>query len=407
MPRRIKILRTAAYLTLGLTQSVAAQLLTERQAIQMLREGPHRQELQADVDEARAEALRHSFYPNPSANTSVEGAGRTEFYWINQPLLLNGRQTLLRQAAGSAVLAAESGAAHGLRQVEADMRRRYYELSYVQARKQLISESMPELERVVRALRVREAEGDASRLDRLRGEREIAEVETDLAEAETLISVAQARLAGFFGEAVSPANLYVQGSLEAAYGLPPIEDAIESGLTARADYRMEAEILERFRLEGEAATRQRIPNPVVGAGVKRADVGHQLATGPFLGVSVDLPLFDRGQVESRLADAKASRARARMRIVESQVVSDVRATYEALLQRRQIARNYRLEAVARSEELLRITRVAYQEGEIGILELMEAIRDAQVTNLRQLELQAAAKLAEVEFDRGIGRELLP
>ena len=58
-------------------------------------------------------------------------------------------------------------------------------------------------------------------------------------------------------------------------------------------------------------------------------------------------------------------------------------------------------------DLSRITRLAYQEGEVGILELLDSYRVTRQSLLRLLELEALAKEAQVELDRAVGEEVLP
>jgi cobalt-zinc-cadmium efflux system outer membrane protein len=385
----------------------AAQGLTERQALRLFRESPYHRELQAEVHVVRAGNQRHNLYPNPSVSATFEGAGRTDFFMIEQPLVVNGRHHLLRQAGDSAIRVAETSADHALHQIEARLRRSFYQLAYAQGRQALIRESIGELEALARILRERERAGEGSKFDRLRAELEIVDLETESAETETLIAAARAKLAGFLGERVHPDALSANGTMEAAYELPSLRGTFAEALSARSDYKVETERLEQLRLEGKAANRLRIPNPVVSGGLKRAVVGDRYLNGPVLAVGIDLPLFDKGQVDRALAEAKADRTRARRRILESQILADVRAAHDSLRLRRQIARDYRVQMGKRTRDLLEIAQVAYEEGELGILELLNAFRNAQRTKLRQWELRAAAKLAEVEFDRSVAKELLP
>ncbi len=385
----------------------SAQGLTEPQALQLLRQSPYHSELQASVDVVRVSTRRDNLYPNPSVSATFEGAGRTDFFVFEQALAVNGRRNLLRQAGDTAIRVAETDAAHALRQVEARLRRSFFRLVYAQQRRELIRESIAELHEVLRILREREAAGEGSKFDRLQAEREVFERETEAAESEAMLAAIRAELAGYLGEAVRPDALSADGTLDAGYPLPPLPDAFADGLARRSDYRGETERLEQFRLEGEAAHRRRIPNPVVSGGVKRADAGGRYLNGPVVGVSVDLPLFDKGQIDRQLAEAKADRTRARRRVLESQILADVRAAHDSLRLRRQIAQNYQMHGGQRAQELLAIAEVAHQEGELGILELLSTYRVAQQAKLRRLELQAAAKLAEVEFDRSVAKELLP
>jgi cobalt-zinc-cadmium efflux system outer membrane protein len=126
-----------------------------------------------------------------------------------------------------------------------------------------------------------------------------------------------------------------------------------------------------------------------------------------LSVSVNLPLFNKGQVERQLAEAEADHTRARRQVLENQILAEVRGAYDSVRLRREIAETYRQQSQNRAEELRAIADVGYREGELGILELVDSYRVEQQARLRLLELQAAAKLAEVEFDRVVGKEVLP
>ncbi len=54
-----------------------------------------------------------------------------------------------------------------------------------------------------------------------------------------------------------------------------------------------------------------------------------------------------------------------------------------------------------------IATAAYEEGEYGILELLDAHRVTLGAELRLLDLSAAARRAAIELDRAIGGETTP
>lgn len=394
-------------LALCLALDVSAQALTEREALELLRASPYSRQLSAEAEIARVGAERQKTYPNPAVSATLEGAGRTDFLMFEQALAVNGRRSLLYEAAESGARAALSSADHTLRQVEAALRRSFYRLVYLQIRGQTAREHIAESEELLRILREREAAGEGSKFDRLQGEREVVEQETDLAQIEVMMGEARAEVARYLGDAVSPEGLAADGTLAPGFDLPPLPEAVAAGLRARGDYRVEAERLEQLRLEGEAAQRLRIPNPVVSGGVKRAEVAGQFVTGPVLGVSVALPVFRKGRVERAVAAAKTIRTQERRNALERQILAEVRSSHETLRLRRQMARDYRSQSEQRVQELAGIAQVAYREGELGILDLLETRRVAHRAQLQQLELDAAAKLAEVEFDRSVAKELLP
>ena len=390
-----------------LASAGSSQSLTEEKALRLLRSSPYSRQLRADAEIVRAGAQRQRTYPNPAVSATLEGAGRTDFFMFEQALAVNGRRSLLYAAAASEARAADSSADHVLRQVEAAVRRSFYRLVYLQARREVEQGHVTGLEELVRILREREAAGEGSKFDRLQGEREVVDQETELAQIEAMMGEARAHLARYLGDAVDATGLAADGSLAPGFDLPALGEALAAALAARSDYRVEAERLEQLRLEGEAADRLRIPNPVISGGLKRADVAGQTLSGPVIGVSVDLPLFRKGRAEREVAEAKTIRARERRNSLERQILAEVRSSHESLRLRRQIARDYQSRAEQKVQELAEIAKVAYTEGELGILDLLETHRVTHRTRLQQLELDTAAKLAEVEFDRSVAKELLP
>ena len=387
--------------------TAAAQTLTESQALQLLRESPYYRELQARVEVERARRRIDTLYPNPSAGASFEGAGRTDFYTVEQALPISGRLRLLRQAADSAVAATQAQTEYELRQFEADVRAAFQQLAYAQEHKETIAASIAELGELVRILREREEAGEGSTFDRLRAEREVVERRSEVDGVEAVIAQARARLAAFLGDRVAPEGIVAAGTLVPVETLPELQEAMQAALVARGDYRSQEARLVALSIEGQAADRRSIPTPTVSGGLKRAQVGESYQTGPVLSVSIDLPLFNKGQAERALADAEASRVRATREILESRILADVRGAYQALLLRRQAAERYEQDSRARAEELRRIAEIAYQEGELGILELVDSFRVAQQSQLRVLELRAAARFAAIELDRATGAEVLP
>jgi cobalt-zinc-cadmium efflux system outer membrane protein len=390
-----------------LAASAAAQTLTERQVLHLLRESPYYRELQARVEVTRAERRRGTLYPNPSATAAFEGAGRTDFYLFEQPLPVNGRRRLLVQAGESAVAATRAEADYELRRLEAELRAAFQQLIYVQERRDTIDRNIGEIDELVRILREREQAGEGSKFDRLRAEHEIVERESERAGVEGRIAETRARLAGFLGELISQDAIVAEEILTPDETPPELREAMQSALVARGDYRSQEARLETLRIEEEAADRRRIPNPVLSGGLKRSEVGGRYANGPVVSVSVDLPLFNKGQAEKTLAAAEATRTRARRQVLETQILADVRGAHESLLLRRRIAEQYEGDSGRRAEELREIAEVAYAEDELGILELLDAFRVSQQSKLRLLELRAAAKLAEIELDRAMGTEVLP
>jgi cobalt-zinc-cadmium efflux system outer membrane protein len=374
---------------------------------------PQAQELRARVSLTEAEARTRTVYPNPSVSYSREGAGYNEFFEASQTLPLNGRIRYLREAGAATVSVADANREGALWSLRTDLRVAFYRMVAAQERVRLLSASSSEVEQLIHVLRQREEEGEGSRYDRLRAERELGELRTDRVAANVLVAAARARVGGFLPEGTQVQS--VRGTLPVSFEPPILADLSRLAFDSRADYRAEQRALARYLLEEQAARRLRIPDPEVSAGVKRADVisgegSHPFSdvtrTGIVFSVSVPLPVFNSGRYQVARYQAEQEQARARAAVLARQIRTEIDGARDVLTIRREALVAYQHDLESMGVELTRIARVAYEEGEVGILELLDSFRVNRLASLRLLELQAGVREALIELERVVGAELV-
>jgi outer membrane protein, heavy metal efflux system len=384
-----------------------AQDWTEQRVIErFLDQNPYTREARARAEAVRAEAAGRILLPNPNAYLSREGAGYAAFFQIEQQLPITGRRGLLKQAGAAAVGVTETDSAAVMWALRSDVRLAFYRVLASQRREATLGDGIRDLDEVIRVLKTREQEGEGSRYDRLRAERELAEYRSQLAISGTEVAQARAALSGF----LPPATLgdRVAGSLETIAIVPDVDSLVQRALTHRSEYLSEQRQIERYRLEGRAAERLRYPEPVATAGVKRGEVAPGIReTASAIGITVPIPFFNKGQTEVARWRAEQDRAAARQSALERRIRAEVTGAAEALRLRKAAIAQYGSEVNSLGAELSRITRLAYQEGEVGILELLDSYRVTRQSLLRLLELEALAKEAQIELDRAVGEEVLP
>ncbi len=375
---------------------------------------PQARELRARVALAEAEARARTVYPNPSVAYSREGAGYNEFFEASQTLPLNGRIRYLREVGTAAVSVADANREAALWSLRSDLRLAFYRMVASQERLRVLSSANSEVEQLIHILRQREAEGEVSRYDRMRAEREATELRIDTAVARSLVAAAAARLAGYLPEGTRVQQ--VRGELPVSVQIPDLEELVRRAINARADYRAEQKSLVRYQIEEQAARHLRIPEPQVTAGFKRADVTSGVGPNPFsnvtrtglaISLSVPLPLFNNGRYEVARYQAEQEQANARIALLARQIRTEIQGAHDVLAIRRDALATYRRELESAGSELTRITQTAYQEGEIGILELLDSLRVSRAAGLRALELQAGVKEAFIELERVVGLEVRP
>lgn len=392
----------------------ASTVWSESQIIdRFLAQSPLARELRARVAVTQAEARTRTVYANPTISFSWEGAGYSAYYIEgSETLPVSGRLGYLRQAVGAAVAAADLNREGQLWSLRSDLRNAFFRMVAAQERVSALSSRIGEVEGLVRILRRREEEGEGSRYDRLRAERELIELRTDAIMARSLTAAAGAQLAAFLPEGTQVER--VRGDLQILPEVPDPENLVRRALHVRADYQAEQRDRSRYLIEEQAARRLRIPEPVVSAGVERAEVtagtganpfSNVTRNGPALSISVPLPILNSGRYEVRRYQAEQEQTDARIAVLSRQIRTEVEGALSVLDVRREAQTAFAREMESSGAELVRIAQTAYQEGEIGILELLDAYRVNGAANLRRLDLQAGVKEAFIELERAVGEEL--
>jgi cobalt-zinc-cadmium efflux system outer membrane protein len=172
----------------------------------------------------------------------------------------------------------------------------------------------------------------------------------------------------------------------------------------RAELRALQRVGDRADREAEAVRRARLPTPTVFGGLKRADNESSRERGGVIGVNVAFPLFDSGGREAARWTAERARVDAERTALEDQIRAEVTRASEALALR-QVALSE--DQASAGDELMRIAEVAYREGDVGILELLDAVRTASRASIRSLEIRLDARLAQIALERAVGDVLWP
>ncbi|HWN85805.1 MAG TPA: TolC family protein [Vicinamibacterales bacterium] len=382
-------------------------VLSEEEAIARLSlDSPRARAIRAAADVARADALTVGRWPNPRLafdRESVAGVRET-LTTVLQPLPITGRRELERDAALALADATGLRADDEVRRARADLRHAFAELAATQVRERELTRSRNRLVELARILELREAAGDAAGFDRLRAEREVIDVDADQMIAASDRARAQARLASFFAGSTDPATLVAAEAVPGARDLPGADALVARAERQRGQLQAFQKDADAASLSMRAADRRWIPEPEVRAGTKWSNVGGG-DIGSVFGVQAVLPLFDHGQPEHALAEARARQAQARLEAFRAVLRADIVVARSAAVERRRAAEAYRAAASKNAGEVERIAQVSYDAGERGILDLLDAFRTSSSARVRQASLDAAARDAEIELEFVSGWEI--
>ena len=380
-----------------------AQDRTEREVVELIiRDGPQARAIRAESEVARREQLARLAYPNPAVTYSRESAGFTEFLQAEQALPIFGTRAALLRAGVAATAAAEAERDARLWLLRSDAAVAVARIVAEQVRLESARAHVREVERLIEILRTREREGEGSRFDRLRAEQELRDSNQLATAATVALSESRATLAGMLPRDVSQPT--ITAAQPAREPTAPIETLLTRATSTRAELRALQQLSERAAFEAEAAQRARLPAPNLFGGVKRADGVTGRETGGVFGLSVALPLFDAGGREAARWEAERARVEAERASIQYRIRSEIARASEVLVVRQTALSQ---EQQDDADELVQIAEVAYREGEVGILELLDAVRTAARARNRFVELRLDLRLAQIALERAVGDTLWP
>ncbi len=390
--------------------TASGDAVTEEDAIRLfIEESPRARAIPLIEISVAAAGRAEARPPNPSVTYQVEEAAdvRDEFLTIEQPLPITGRRGLLRESADAAASAARLAAERGLLVGAIGVRLAFYEVLYRERELAVLRDGVARLERITAILASREREGEGSGYDLLRAEQEQSRVEIDIAHAEGELAAARATFGAFFDPDRRMGEVSLQGDFRPSRPIPDPEEAVDRALARRLDLAALEVDRERFEVERRAARRERFPEPTLATGWKRTEALGLHDTGFVAAVTIPLPVFDRGRVLAARAEADSNRADLNAELLRREVRADVQAALGRERAARGAARRYDETMAQRSAELRRIAQVAYDEGESGILDLLDAYRTSLAAERRTLAIGKEAKRAEIDSDRAMGIEVRP
>lgn len=330
---------------------------------------------------------------NPSVELSREGAGGESEYQLGvvQPIDLNGRRGSLRDAARADGLATEAEIARRRQVLVAEVRQAYVRCAAASAQLDVWQRYSQELAEAEQVSTARAEAGDTAVYDvrRVRVERRAAEAQ--LARARGDIAADCAALASLTG---------IADPLVELEAITRLSSAAQPG--ERADLLADERRIEAAQYRVRAADQARLPQLAVGVGVLRRDDGIDTAFGPVVSVGVTVPLWNSGSASVRREQARAAALESELLITRRRVEAEQNAAAARLAAAREAA----VTAAGAREDAGRlgnIAEIAYQAGEIGVVELLDAYEAAREADLSVIALATDAALAAVEYDLAIGR----
>jgi cobalt-zinc-cadmium efflux system outer membrane protein len=368
--------------------------------------------MRSRASEAAGLARQAKAFPNPTANVTREplsrnGQSYSETYFnLSQRFEISGERGARTDAADWLLVAAEAI-------VRADSIRLAFAVKQAFVETGMAEDHLAVTVQVVEVFRqgernavVREAEGDISVYDLRRLRIERVRYETLLAEVTLAASVVRRRLALLILPAAGglPTEMTAAevGPGERLGTLPtePVSDLTSEGaVSRRPEVAAAVADVMAARASDRVARAVRIPDITATGGYKHQSDGFN---GAFLGLSVPLPLFDRHSGDVDAAGARVRAAEEQRTLTRRRIEADIRNAIQWYRSLRDRSTFLRENLLADSPNILEIAQVAYDAGEMTLVELLdaaEALRDARMAEAR---LRADLWIAFFDMERARG-----
>lgn len=396
------------------TDTIQAQRITLAEAMQRFETNNLELRLaREELSAARARVITAGAVPNPGLSVNREqltGGGRSyseTVVSLAHAFEIGGQRGARREAATQGVDAAEARLAAARLRLAFGVHQAYARAALAEANLAALSEATAIFREVERSGNARFAQGDISRFDRNRLQLERLRYENLLAATRLTLEESGRELASL----VAPDSLGAPGfrllPAEPLTALPSVDNPVELGaalLAAAAQVEVraaEAEIAAA-RAGVELQRRERTPDLTVLGGYKHQADGPQ---GAVIGVSFPLPLLDRNSGAIAEAQAELEQAVARRALLLRRTENEVRRAWESYRSLRERVEVTSRTLLPESVGLLETARVAYAEGEMTLLELLDAADTYRAARETVNQLLADHLIAAYDLERATGRLL--
>ena len=367
------------------------------------------------VAAAAARERQAGVFPNPTLSyqreqTSQDGQSNSQnIVSVDQPVELGGLRGARTAAAGIRREIAEARLRAAESQLDFEVTRAYALVVAADRRATLAQQVTSAFARARTVSQTRLEEGDVSGYANRRIRLEAARYAGLLAELLLVQRTARITLASFLAAAAdSPPELdqSLSDSLATAQSVMDADSLHALASLHRAELRVATLQAEAAAADLHLATRERVPVLVLSAGLKNESiVGGDNFNGFVAGVSLPIPLWDRrrGAIDAAAADARRRVAEAD--VVRRRVAREVDEAAESLRAVEEQVAILAPQLGTESEMALHAAQVAYAEGEITLVEWLDAVRAYQEAESTFASLRAESLIRQAELERAVGVQL--
>ena len=369
----------------------------------------------AAIEAAAGRETQAGAFPNPVLSYNREQTSRgnvttaQDIAFVEQRIEIGGQASqrvasarLRRQAAEAALAAAEVS-------VDVEVARAFAAALAGDRRAALAQAAAGRFADATRVMGERLAAGDVSGYAARRVRLEAARYAALAAEAQLESSAARLGLAVLVGVPADTTLAQVDRSADLAAILEMPPDSIEALVLRNHAGLQEARLAaDAGRADAQLARRERVPTPIASAGFKRerAPGGNGSLSGFVAGLSLPLPIWDRRAGSIEAAEAQARVLASQAEAIRQRVVRDARTAVESARQTEIRIAALEAQLGEEAEAALRAADAAFDEGEITLVEWLDAVRAYHEAETAYASVIAESIIQRATLERLLGVTLI-
>jgi cobalt-zinc-cadmium efflux system outer membrane protein len=370
----------------------------------------------AAVDAATARQQQSDAFPNPVlsyAREQTSGGGLTNWQNIalfEQRLDVGGQRGARREAANLRRQAALARLAVRETELSYEVTRAYAAAVAADQRAAQAAEAARAFIQARRITAERLASGDVSGYASHRVSLEAARYAALRAQTELARRAARLALGTLLGlpsDSVMAVGLQLEAVPPVAYSSLLIDSLQALALRSRGELRIAEAELAAAAADARTARREAFPGPLAGLGFKneRAAGATMTTTGFVLQLSLPVPLWDGRHAAAAAFDAEGRERAAEDTRLRRNIIREVEVSLAALraVEEQIGAIGPQLGAAARTA--LRAVEAAYAEGEVSLVEWLDAVRAYEEAESSFAMLRSEQVIQRAALERAVGARL--
>jgi len=358
----------------------------------------------ADIAMIDAEIISAKLIQNPSLRYSLDSLKngekeREETYSVSQNIDITGKRSIRIDVLKKSKEASLYFLEHEVAGIIFHLKQTYYKILFLKENEKLLTVLLAMFEEVKNKTEERFKAGDVSEADLMKISLEQKSIGRNLEALRIELRTEKKKLGMLLDIGMNdlePIGEFVYKPLILDMNIAP-----ESVFSLRYDVRGQSILVDAATASLSFARRNSFPSFDIEAGYKKRTGGFE---GFVFGVTIPLPIFDRNQGGIERAKREIEHERATLELVKKNAIYEVAILQEKIVSLTKIISDSS-QQLNTTRQLTKIARIAYEEGETGLLEILDAVRSEKALAMEYNSNLYDYWSAVFELEKAVGKRL--